>query len=55
MTAPALNGVVGRLLGYRHMWLYTGILYMVTMMISPICALTIYEPEWVMARWRSEE
>ena len=46
-TSPVLNGIIGRLLGYRYMWLYSGLLYMLCILITPICALTIGKPEWV--------
>ena len=44
---PLLNGVAARLLGYKRMWLYPGYLYMFTILITPICALTLSSPSWV--------
>ena len=46
-TIPLLNGVAARLLGYKRMWLYAGYLYMITLLITPICALTLSSPSWV--------
>ena len=46
-TSPVLNGIIGRLLGYRYMWLCSGLLYMLCILFTPICALTIGKPEWV--------
>ena len=42
-----MNGVAARLLGYKRMWLYPGYLYMITLLITPICALTLSSPSWV--------
>ena len=46
-TSPVLNGIIGRLLGYRYMWLSSGLLYMCCLFITPICAWTLNKPEWV--------